>query len=320
MNLTRFWAKLPAIVLSGSALVFSVGCVTPDDGGANNGGDTGQNQTGGNDANGNTNSTGVGNVDTGNGNGNGQSTDGVGNGTDQNGGDIGGGSNSGGNAGGGNGAGADVGNGEFSTPAPNVADARADVLNGSELTSNTPGSIEISVNAAGATTVTADLSAVGGGSNEVLVSDGNGGWTWNGTVTPTTGGEKEITITASNGSGETTTTTTVNVEEVRTLTSGQRVNGTVGRGEYDHYVVDAPVGTAEVDVVMDGTGNADLYVKRDSMASSENSDFYRNSGGSYESVKIYWCSRPPIVAGSLYYVAVKGNADNSDYSLTATVR
>lgn len=320
MNLTRFWAKLPAIVLSGSALIFSVGCVNEP--GANNGTD-GQNNgqtNNGTDGNGNTNNTGVGSVNNGGGNGNGTDGNGVDNGQGNDGGSVGNGGNDGGSAGGNNGAGGSVTNGDLSSAAPNVADARADVLNGNELTSNTPGSLEISVNVAGATTVTADLSGVGGGSNEVLVSDGNGGWTWNGTVTPTTGGQKEITITASNGAGETTTTTTVNVEEVRTLTSGERVNGTVGRGEYDHYVIDAPVGTAEVDVVMDGTGNADLYVKRDSMASSENSDFYRNSGGSYESVKIYWCSRPPIVAGSLYYVAVKGNSDSSDYSLTATVR
>jgi len=319
MNLTRFWAKLPAIVLSGSALIFSVGCVQDQTAAPGDNG-TGDTQQQGTDGNSGTNNTGVGTVNNGNG-GNGQSTDGVDNGTGNDGGSIGNGNSGSGGSGGNNGANSGVVNGDLSSAAPNVADARADVLNGSELTSNTPGSLEISVNVAGATTVTADLSAVGGSSNETLVSDGNGGWTWNGTVTPTTGGQKEITITATNGSGDTTTTTTVNVEEVRTLTSGQKVNGTVGRGEYDHYVIDAPVGTAEVDVVLEGNnGNADIYVKRDSMASSENWDFYRSSGGSYESVKIYWCSRPPIVAGSLYYVAVKGSADNSDYSLTATVR
>lgn len=128
------------------------------------------------------------------------------------------------------------------------------------------------------------------------------------------------TPTATTTASPTPTPTPTPTSTGGTLTSGVTVSDSVAQGAWDHYSIYVPAGATQLQVVMTGTNDADVYVKQGSQPSSSSWDFRPYVNGSSETVTVNSSSNPTLVAGSMYYVSVYGySSSTSSYSLTATV-
>jgi len=103
------------------------------------------------------------------------------------------------------------------------------------------------------------------------------------------------------------------------LTSGTAVTPTVTQGQWLHYTIAVPSNGTALSVVMSGTGDADVYVRRGSQPTSTAYDFRPYANGSAETVTVNGTSSPALVASSTYYISVNGYAASSAITLTATV-
>ena len=105
-----------------------------------------------------------------------------------------------------------------------------------------------------------------------------------------------------------------------TLVSGTPVSDSVAQGAWDHYTIYVPSNGTQLQVVMSGNNDADMYIKRGSQPTSSVWDFRPYVGGSAETVTINSSSSPALVPSNTYYVSVYGySATTSSYTLTATV-
>ena len=92
------------------------------------------------------------------------------------------------------------------------------------------------------------------------------------------------------------------------------LSGTVKKGAWAHQsAIDVPLGAA-VKVVMSGTGDADLYVRRSSAPDSTRYDCRPFASGSAEE-----CALPAFPDESQVFISVAGYAETSDFKLAVLI-
>lgn len=94
----------------------------------------------------------------------------------------------------------------------------------------------------------------------------------------------------------------------------------MNKNAWDHYTLFVPSNATQLQVVMTGTNDADLYIKQGSQPTSSSWDFRPYLSGSSESVTVSGSSSPALVPGTTYYISVCGYSSSaSSYNLTASV-
>ena len=101
---------------------------------------------------------------------------------------------------------------------------------------------------------------------------------------------------------------------VTTLTNGVAVTGLSGAlGSETYYKIDVPSGQASLEIAMSGgSGDADMYIRRDSKPTTTEWDYRPFLAGNYETVSI---TNP---TGGTYYIMLRGDSAYSGVSLIAT--
>ncbi|MDX2175436.1 MAG: endonuclease [Candidatus Sumerlaeia bacterium] len=129
-----------------------------------------------------------------------------------------------------------------------------------------------------------------------------------------------LTATVSTGTSPTPTATptpTPTPSPTATPAGGSvTYSSTVAQGAWKNYTVVVPAGSTQLTIAMTGTNDADLYVRRGSLATLTSYDFRPYLGGSSETVTVNGSSSPALVAGSTYYVSVYGySSSTSSFTL-----
>ncbi|NEZ57707.1 pre-peptidase C-terminal domain-containing protein [Adonisia turfae] len=105
------------------------------------------------------------------------------------------------------------------------------------------------------------------------------------------------------------------------LMSCQPITGRVSNDEWQHYYIDVPDGTAQLELQMLGTeaaaGDVDLYVRKDDKPTLGRYDFRPWLNGSDETITVNSQTRPALSSG-LWYIGTYGYW-GGEYSLTAVV-
>lgn len=93
-------------------------------------------------------------------------------------------------------------------------------------------------------------------------------------------------------------------------------DSSVAQGAWKNYTVTVPSGTTKMTVQLTGTGDADLYIKKESAPTLSSYHFRPYLTGSAETVVVSATSNPTLSAGT-YYVSVQGyQASNFHLNVT----
>lgn len=100
------------------------------------------------------------------------------------------------------------------------------------------------------------------------------------------------------------------------LENGQTISDTVNSGNWHHFYLEVPTNTTQlnIQVTANGSGDADLYVKKTGQPTSSAYDFRPYLSGSNETVTISTSSSPPISGGG-WYIGIYGYS-TAGYNLT----
>ncbi|MDX2175689.1 MAG: S8 family serine peptidase [Candidatus Sumerlaeia bacterium] len=106
--------------------------------------------------------------------------------------------------------------------------------------------------------------------------------------------------------------------ETTPLTSGVPITTTVGAGEWRHFTISVPSGTGSLRAQLEGTGDADLYVRRGAIPTTSAWDFRPYLDDSNELVVVDANSNPQLQPGNTYYVSVNGYT-SATFRITVTI-
>lgn len=149
---------------------------------------------------------------------------------------------------------------------------------------------------------------------------------WQGNRNPFVDNPQFVCAVYSGGCGSSTPTPTPTPTVTPTtppsgggLSSGQQISGSVAYQAWQHYYIDLPgdVSQLSVELTANGSGDADLYVKKGSEPTTSSYDFRPYLSGSNETVTVTSSTSPSVSSGR-WYISVRGYSAAS-YYLRATV-
>jgi len=103
------------------------------------------------------------------------------------------------------------------------------------------------------------------------------------------------------------------------LSNGQPVSGSVSKGDNDVFTASVPAGTGVLEATITGDGDADLYVKYESMV--ESNEYGSHDSSTFKAPYLFGSNESVSFANpnaGTWYVVVRGYASISSYTLAVT--